>query len=72
MFPLWQWDEFHPKAWSWLKGKSPQRYVQFDMESDLVRMKTKLKQMWESTHRIFWVKEALEAFEKHPKRTIYR
>jgi hypothetical protein len=43
MFPLWQWDELHLKAWSWLKGGPPQGYVQFDMECDLMQYENKVE-----------------------------
>jgi len=43
MFPLQQWDKFHFKAWSWLKGRSPQTYVQFDMECDLEQYESKVE-----------------------------
>jgi hypothetical protein len=65
--PPWKWSKLHPRAWSWLRGEPPQGHEQFDMECDLVNMKTKLKQLWESTHKIFWVKIILKVFQNHPR-----
>jgi len=56
MFLPLQWDEFHMKAWSWLKGGPLQGHVQFGVECGLCNMKTKLEQLRESIHWIFKVK----------------
>jgi hypothetical protein len=42
MFPPLQWYEFHPKAWSWLKGELLQGRVQFGVEYDLVQYENKI------------------------------
>jgi hypothetical protein len=43
MFPLYQWNKFHLKVWSWLKGGSPQGYAQSDMECDLKQYESKVE-----------------------------
>jgi hypothetical protein len=41
MFPPLQWDEFHLKAWSWLRGGLLQGRMQFGVECDLVQYENK-------------------------------
>jgi len=43
MFPFLQWDELHLRVWSWLKNGLHQRYVQFDVECDLVQYENKVE-----------------------------
>jgi hypothetical protein len=43
MLPPWQWDKFHLKVWSWLRGELFQGYVQFDMGCDLVQYGNKVE-----------------------------
>jgi hypothetical protein len=59
-----------PEVWLWLRGGLPQGYVQFNVECDLMQYDTKLKQLWESTCGIFWVKTISRVFKEHPKKTI--
>jgi len=42
ILPL-QWDEFHVKVWSWLKDKSFQGHVQFEVECDFVQYENKVE-----------------------------
>jgi hypothetical protein len=42
MFPSLQWDELHPKAWSWLKGRPLQGHVQFGVECGHVQYENKV------------------------------
>jgi hypothetical protein len=72
MFPLRQWDKFHLKVWSWLRGGLPQGYVQFNMECDLVRYENKVETIMRIHHGILWVKANLKVFKDHPKRTTCR
>jgi hypothetical protein len=43
MFSPWQWDKLHLRAWSWLKGKPFQVYMQFDMGCDLAQYGNKVE-----------------------------
>jgi hypothetical protein len=43
MFPPLQWDKFHQKFWSWLKGKPFQRHVQFRVECDPMQYENKVE-----------------------------
>jgi len=43
MFPPLQWDKFHLKAWSWLKGELFQGHVQFRVGCDLLRNENKVE-----------------------------
>jgi hypothetical protein len=67
-----QWSKLHLKVWSWLKSEPPQGHDQLDMECDFINMKTKLKQLWESIHKIFWVKIVSKVFKNHLKRITYK
>jgi hypothetical protein len=42
MIPPLQWDEFHLKVWSWLRGKPLQGRMQFAMECDPVQYENKV------------------------------
>ncbi len=42
MFPPLQWDEFHLKAWSWLRGGLFQGHLQFGVECDHMRYENKV------------------------------
>jgi len=69
MFPPQQWDKLHLKAWSWLKDELLQGYVKFYVGCVTLRnMGTKLKQLWESNCRIFWVKTISRYSKTIPKK----
>jgi hypothetical protein len=36
-------DKLHMKPWSWLKGRLPQKHVEYEMECDLVRYENKVE-----------------------------
>jgi hypothetical protein len=42
MFPALQWDKFHLKVWSWLKGRSFQGHVNFGVECGLMQYENKV------------------------------
>jgi hypothetical protein len=42
MFPPLQWDEFHLKVWSWLRGGLLQGHVQFGVECGHVQYENKV------------------------------
>jgi len=70
--PPWQWDKLHLRAWSWLMWTIPRicaiQVSTWDMS--LHDMTTKLKQLWESTCRIFRVKTILKVFKNYPKKNV--
>ncbi len=43
MFPPLQWDEFHMKAWSWLKDELLQGHVQFGVECGPMQYENKIE-----------------------------
>jgi len=43
VFPSLQWNEFHLKAWSWLKDGSFQGHVQFEVDCDLMWYENKVE-----------------------------
>jgi len=67
-----QWDKLHLRAWSWLKSKVLQAHVQFHAECDLVQYENKVEKLWETIHRILYVKTILKVLKNHSKMTTCR